>query len=222
MINIEETYNECIKYANQIKNDDLRKCCLEVLADHKEMLETRPATIDKHHHYYPGGLLFHSYCVTRNALGIAFWYPDNNIDLDLIIFGGLLHDIGKCYEHTPFDENGEAYYNENYAALFTHCYTGTHTVSNYLDKYNLEINFKNQALHMIGSHMNDFSDWGDITSAKMLEVVIINLGDAMDAKLEPAAPYINNAQKGDLYKIINAPIEYYKSLNPSYEDSKKR
>lgn len=37
---------------------------------------------------------------------------------------------------------------------------------------------------MIGCYMNKFSEWGALTPSKMLEVLIINYGDAMDAEIE--------------------------------------
>ncbi len=51
---------------------------------------------------------------------------------------------------------------------------------------------------------------------KMLEVIIINFADELDAYIEPAHQAIKHTNKGELYKINNAPREYYKSLNPFY------
>ena len=90
-------------------------------------------------------------------------------------------------------------------------------MENYLSKYNLNEEFKNQVLHMIGSHMNEFSEWGTLVLPKMLEVIIINFADNIDATLEPAHNAINQVTKGEKYRIINAPRDYYKSLNPNYK-----
>ena len=78
--------------------------------------------------------------------------------------------------------------------------------------------FKNQIIHMIGSHMK-YSEWGVLVLPKMLEVIIINYADGMDADLEPAHTILKNAEKGKKYKIGNAPREYYKSLNKYYEEN---
>lgn len=51
----------------------------------------------------------------------------------------------------------------------------------------------------------------------MLEVVIINFADKIDATLEPAHTVIQQVKKGEKYKIGNAPREYYKSLNLEYK-----
>ena len=52
----------------------------------------------------------------------------------------------------------------------------------------------------------------------MLEVIIINFADKIDATLEPAHNVINQAKTGEKYKICNAPRDYYKSLNTEYQD----
>lgn len=75
---------------------------------------------------------------------------------------------------------------------------------------------KNPVLHMIGSHMNEYSEWGALVLPKMLEVIIINYADSMDAYFEPAHTVIKNATPGQPYKIGNVPRDYYKSLNPYY------
>ena len=69
---------------------------------------------------------------------------------------------------------------------------------------------------MIGSHMNEYSEWGALVLPKMLEVIIINFADNIDAHIEPAHNKISSAKKGKLYKVGNAPRSYYKSLNPNY------
>ena len=73
---------------------------------------------------------------------------------------------------------------------------------------------------MIGSHMNEFSEWGALVLPKMLEVIILNFADNIDAHMEPAHNVLRQAKKGEIYKIGNAPRDYYKSLNPKYENIK--
>lgn len=213
-INLEEIFDNCMNFKERIKNPDLKECCEKILLDYKETLISKPATTGAHH-YFEGGLLYHIYCVTRNAITIMELYPDLEVDSDLVIFGALLHDIGKTKNYTNWNEMSEDL--GNGSKLLGHSYEGTHIVETYLEKYNLEENFKNQVLHMIGSHMSEFSEWGTLVLPKMLEVIIINFADKLDATLEPAHEIIKQTQKGVSYKIINAPREYYKSLNPEYK-----
>lgn len=213
---IDVYYNRCIEYIKMIKNPILKECCMKIYEDYKEKLINKPATSGSHH-YYKGGLLYHIYSVTRNAIAICDMYSELEVDMDLVIFGALLHDIGKTNDYNDFidDENYNANYG-NSAALLGHSYEGTHIVENYLNKYEIDEQFKNQVIHMIGSHMNEYSEWGALVLPKMLEVQIINFADNIDAHLEPVNYLIKNANKGQLYKVSNAPRPYYKSLNPYY------
>lgn len=154
-INLERIFVECVEYSNKIRNIDLRDCCQKILIDYKEKLIRKPATTGTNH-YFAGGLLYHTYCVTRNAITIIKLYPKLNVDSDLAIFGALLHDIGKTKNYT--DWSGKSEYDHNVTQLLMHSYEDTHLVENYLSEYKLDEEFKNQILHMIGGHMNEFSD----------------------------------------------------------------
>lgn len=213
-VDLEEIFYECMEYKNKIKNQNLKDCCEKILLDYKAKLINKPATTGNHH-YFKGGLLYHIYCVTRNAIAIMDLYPNLKVDSDLVIFGALLHDIGKTNNYTNWDEKSE--YLGNGSKFLGHSYQGTHIVENYLEKYNLEGNFKNQVLHMIGSHMNENSEYGALVSPKMLEVVIISFADKIDATIEPAQDVINETKRGEKYKIANETKDYYKSLNPEYK-----
>lgn len=77
-------------------------------------------------------------------------YPNLNIDIDLVLFGALLHDIGKTNEYNDFlEEENYIARKGNGAELLGHSYEGVHIVDNYLSKYDIEVEFKNQVLHMI-------------------------------------------------------------------------
>ena len=212
---LEEIYNKCIEYSNKIQNPILRDVAKRVYKDYKVQLINTPATPGSHH-YYAGGLLFHMYSVTRNAIGICDMYKELEVDKDLVIFGALVHDIGKCNDFNDFKDNNYEAVNGNSAALLGHSYEGTHIIENYLKDYEINEEFKNQVIHMVGSHMNEYSEWGALVLPKMLEVIIINYADSMDAYFEPAHKIIKDAKKGELYKIGNAPRPYYKSLNDYY------
>ena len=214
---LQEYYNNCIEYSNKIKNPILKKCCQEIYNDYKEKLLNKPATPGRHH-YFKGGLLYHIYCVTRNSYNIVQMYPNLNIDLDLIIFGALLHDIGKTSEYNDFSEDQNYIARKgNGAELLGHSYQGVHIVDNYLSKYDIEEKFKNQVLHMIGNHMKEFREEGIFVETKMLEVIIISFADNIDNYLEPASRVISDVKKGGTYEFPKAERPYYKSLNPYYE-----
>ena len=100
---LEKIYEECMDYSNKIKNQILKEVVQRIYKDYKERLMNKPATPGSHH-YFKGGLLYHIYCVTRNAIEICNMYPNLEVDKDLIIFGALVHDIGKCNDFNNFAE----------------------------------------------------------------------------------------------------------------------
>lgn len=215
---IQECYKNCIEYSKKIKNPILRECCQEIYNDYKEKLLNKPATPGRHH-YFKGGLLYHIYSVTRNSYNIAKMYPNLNLDIDLVLFGALLHDIGKTNEYNDFlEEENYIARKGNGAELLGHSYEGVHIVDNYISKYDIEVEFKNQVLHMIGNHMKEFREEGIFVETKMLEVIIISFADNIDNYLEPASRVIDNAKKGETYQFPKAERPYYKSLNPYYEE----
>lgn len=218
-IELESLYNGCMAFCERIKNSALKDCCKEIYADYKYKLINKPATGRNNHHAYKGGLLHHTYSVTKLAVKIAEEYSGINVDLDLVIFGALLHDIGKAVEFKDFNDitpDGDVYMT-NSARLLGHSYEGVSIVQSYLKNYDLDDEFKIQALHMIGSHMRGFSDWGTLVSPKMLEVIIINHADSIDAELENFRAGINNAKAGEIYCDNTGNGKLYKSLNPKYK-----
>ncbi len=216
-IDAKKLYEECLTFSEKIKNPILRECAQKIYADYEQKLINKPATPGSHH-YFKGGLISHIHGVTKNAIAICELYPELAVDIDLVVFGALLHDIGKTNDYADFTDNAD--YNPNLgngALLLGHSYEGAHIVETYLSNYDINPLFKNQALHMIGSHMNDFSDWGTLVRPKMLEVLIINFADKIDADLEPAHEVLSNATPGEAYKIRNQDASFYKSLNEYYK-----
>ena len=51
----------------------------------------------------------------------------------------------------------------------------------------------------------------------MLEVIVINYGDSMDATLDGTRNGINNSKNSELYFNENQTIKFYKSANPYYD-----
>ena len=91
------------KLIADIKREDLRKFVEAVFFTHNlwDKVTLWPAAISLHH-AYTGGLLEHSVSVALGAKGIASHYADFKIpvNMDLVIAGALLHDIGKTEAYT--------------------------------------------------------------------------------------------------------------------------
>ena len=87
--------------ADSIQDPGLKKLVRAFCVDDPVMvrrIKEHPAAKNIHHGYI-GGLLEHMVSVTTLALSLKQQYTD--LDRDLLVAGGLLHDIGKLVELEP-------------------------------------------------------------------------------------------------------------------------
>lgn len=95
----------------QIKDDALRQKCVEAWAyalshsSFTSITQIAPSGNPDVNEAKRGDQTDHLRGVTRMALAIAqemqSIYPELNIDMDVILAGGLLHDVGKAWEFDP-------------------------------------------------------------------------------------------------------------------------
>ena len=138
--------------------------------------------------------------VTKNAYNIGITYGDK-VDMDLILFGAILHDIGKTKIFDKWSEENEIKSNLNYSYLLVdHVYLGEALVEKYLDKENISEKLKYQALHIIATHM-------DTMEKHMAEAYIVSYADSIDADVENIISY----QRNTINPILNTYI--YESVN---------
>ncbi|MCL2228994.1 MAG: HD domain-containing protein [Firmicutes bacterium] len=209
--NAKETFGECLAIAQTIKHPVLKTVCLEILNRYEKDLSQKPATSDNHHSF-KGGLLYHTHCVAKGSLTICDLFPQLAIDRDLVVFGALLHDIGKVYDY-EFKQSAQRVGNNS--VMLGHSYRGTFIVETELNKHKLDDDFKHQVLHVIACHMKEFANHGGaLVLPKMKEVMIINFADHMSSYFEPAIDVLPKKQKGGTYQTSKTPHDFYKSLNP--------
>ena len=92
-----QMFEEVKETVGRIENSQLKALVGEFLADTglMEKFCNAPAAM-KMHHDYIGGLLEHTHNMLRVAVAILPLYPD--VQLDLVLAGIFLHDIGKTEE----------------------------------------------------------------------------------------------------------------------------
>ncbi|MCI9234029.1 MAG: HD domain-containing protein [Bacilli bacterium] len=209
-VNLEAIYEQCIKLSHQIKNPILKECCERILHDYQDAIMRKPASLGNYH-YFRGGLLCHMYCVTKNALSIMDLYTKLKVDSDLIIFGALLHDIGKATEYTDFMHNQAGYISNDFE-LLGQSYKSMHIIESYLSKFSLDVEFKSQILHIIrATHEEE-------NVSKMLEAIIVQYADKLDKKMSSISLMFNKAKKGAQF-ALNENEQVYKSLNEQYANT---
>lgn len=205
----EDTFLGLLDYAEKIKNNSLKKVCIQILKDYKEALFCRGAGHDgiegqpfaRTHQCFDGGLLDHLYHVAKHAYQIGLTYQEK-VDMDLILFGAILHDIGKVKIFDKWNEEGNIKSNLNYSYLLVdHVYIGQRIIEEYLNKENFSEKFKYQILHIIATHM-------DTMEKHMAEAYIVSYADSIDADVENIISYPRNSINPVCQKY------YYESDNP--------
>ncbi len=95
-MDIDAMWEELLETVNRsIVREELKTLLLSILENHAESFREAPAAL-LYHHAYMGGLLEHTLMVLRSVLA---WYEwERKGDLDVMIAGAILHDVGKIRE----------------------------------------------------------------------------------------------------------------------------
>ena len=143
---------------------------------------TKPAAIGVHHNYV-GGLLQHTLEVVTIALAQSVALESMagmSIDMDLLMAGALLHDLGKI---RTYEFQGAAIEMTTEGKLLEHITMGTHMILSYETDNSCELyNRKVQKLaHCVAAH-HGCLEWGSPVLAMMPEAMLIHYADQISAK----------------------------------------
>lgn len=172
-----------------MKNPHLRGLAESFFADQAfmELLKRAPAgkTI---HHPYLGGLLEHTLSLLKLILKVVENYQ--GIDVDLLLMGGFLHDIGKVYEFS-FDRAVE--YTDQ-GQLLGHLVMEIEIVN---EKIKAIPDFPEELAvlvkHMIVSHHGSL-EFGSPKLPQTLEAVILHYLDDLDGKIQSIQSLLEREQ----------------------------
>ena len=178
--NIEEMYRSILGYIERISNPYIKKLAESFFKDDKDFV----ARFKKHsaaksvHHGFIGGLLEHTLGVVNLCNYIADYYE--GINRDVLIVGGLFHDIGKLDELSPFPEND--YTDEG--QLLGHIIIGTQKVSAKIATIpGFPKKLEGEILHCILSHHGEL-EYGSPKKPATMEALALSYADNTDAKLQ--------------------------------------
>jgi len=142
-----------------------------------DLYKSVPAAV-MYHQAYVRGLLEHSVQVARHALAVARVIP--NMNIPLVIFGALFHDIGKCKSFT-IDDIGLASSVSESGALLGHLVMG----ATYIPAVFRRILSEDKRIllaHICVSHHGRL-EWGSAITPMFKEAQIIHEADYIDSKL---------------------------------------
>jgi len=186
---LDEMFAAILGYAAQVKTPCLAALLASFLEDEGIAALFRRAPAAKgFHHIYIGGLLEHTLSVVRLLDRAAAHYQ--GIDRDLLITGGILHDIGKIHEFS-FDRIVEY---SDAGRLIGHIVMGVEMIDRKIAAIpDFPEQMAMELRHLILSH-HGVLEYGSPKRPKTLEALIVHYMDDLDAKVNAFQETIREAR----------------------------
>lgn len=182
-----------------VKNRYFLSILENLLLNNEKFFEWPAAT--RVHHNYPGGLAEHSLNVCKNAISQWEIYKGQNIDIEILVTGALLHDIGKLDE---YKKDGSR---TVYGDLIPHSVSGYERITNFAIQNNMPIDTDVNLIalkHIILSHHGDL-EFGASVKPAILEAIIIHNADKDDSSVNGInKELINTAIGKETEKLLAA------------------
>jgi 3'-5' exoribonuclease len=155
------------------------------------------------HHVYIGGLLEHTLSVIRLLDQVTKHYQ--GINRDLLITGGILHDIGKIYEYTydrMFDYSDEG-------RLIGHIVIGLEMLDERIGAVGgFPTQLAMELRHLILSH-HGTQEFGSPKRPKTLEALIVHFIDDLDAKVNAFQEFIQESDDNSHWTPFHKLLERF-------------
>lgn len=184
----------------EIAPGPLREIVERILHENREVLLRLPAATHNHHAYV-GGFLEHVLSVSETCAHFAEKYarlfPDLTppLDTELVVAGGVLHDIGKLreLELTPL---GAAYTPSG--TLIGHMLQGRDILREAAQGSGLPEDRLLRLEHIIVSHQR-LPEWGAPKPPMTVEAMLVHYADDSDAKVNMMARVIDSHSTDDCF-----------------------
>jgi len=170
-----QMWKDLTVYIKKINNKYLKMLVSSIYKEYESQLLTHPASVVMHHNYR-SGLLEHTLSMVQIGTSLAIHYE---VDIDLLMTGVFLHDIGKVKEITS---ELEASYSDE-GNLIGHIVLGRDIAVNAANKIKgFPPDLLQKVEHLILSHQGQY-DWQSPKKPKFMEALLLHLIDNMDAKM---------------------------------------
>ncbi len=185
---IDVMFADLMAFVEQIETPCLRELLHLFFHDGEVAQLFRKAPAAKSfHHVYIGGLLEHTLSVIRLLDQVTKHYQ--GINRDLLITGGMLHDIGKIYEYTydtMFDYSDEG-------RLIGHIVIGLEMLDERIGAVEgFPTQLAMELRHLILSH-HGTQEFGSPKRPKTPEALIVHFIDDLDAKVNAFQEFIQES-----------------------------
>ena len=167
-----------------MEDADLRNLADCFLTDEAfiEQFRSAPAGV-KNHHAYKGGLLEHVLSLMEVCLVVGPKYPA--VNLDLLLIGAFLHDVGKIHELTYKADLGYS----TSGQLLGHLVQGVAIIDKKIAEVEAQTgtsfpeDLSNRVRHMIVSHHGSH-EFGSPKVPMTLEAITLHFLDSLDARIQ--------------------------------------
>jgi 3'-5' exoribonuclease len=185
----EEMFGELQTFVAMIRDDSLRQLIDSIVNDAavSDRLRTAPAAL-KIHHAFRSGLLEH--IVSLCSLAVALTAHYQRLNLDWLIAGAVLHDLGKIDTLTS---NGVRFDYTTRGQLIEHVTLGLEILERHASRLpDLPLELKTVLQHLIVSHHGDL-DKGALRRPMLPEAFALSILDLLDARMEQVFRTIDTA-----------------------------
>jgi 3'-5' exoribonuclease len=210
---IDQMFQSMIEVTGQIKNPYLRELLEHFWADEGFVKKFKWAPASKWlHHSHLGGLLEHTLSLTKLVQKITELYE--GLDIDLLLAGAILHDLGKVDElsyQRSFDYSDEG-------RLLGHIILGIEKVEDKINQINdfpkdLSVLIK----HLLLSHHGQYV-WGSPKRPMTLEAVMLHFIDDLDAKMNGIKQFMKTqVPEGSRWSAYHRTFEQYFYMTTPWE-----
>ena len=178
--NIDEIYQELMKYMKKIKNPFLLKLAESFFVENEAFIRLfkNHSAAKSVHHGFVGGLLEHTLSVVK----LCDFYADqyDYLNRDLLITAAMFHDIGKTKELSAFPAND---YTDD-GQLLGHIVIGVELVGLGIRRIpDFPKRLASELKHCIVAHHGEL-EYGSPKKPALAEAAALNFADNTDARME--------------------------------------
>jgi 3'-5' exoribonuclease len=191
---VEKLWSELVDTVGKIEEPMTKFVAEELLLKHSDIIDgfkKAPAARGLHNAWY-GGLLEHVWSMLRLAYPVVQHYQKHycdKISLDKVLFGVLVHDMGKILE---YDYSKPSFSFTMIGILTNHIVLGPAWIYEASNRWLKEVaknedlaHFKKERahlMHLVASHHNT-NEWGSPVQPASIEAIILHHIDNIDSKV---------------------------------------
>lgn len=195
---VQNAYQMVLQMCEDIKHTHIGKLTVNILNHYWNNFIKYPAA-SSFHHKYMGGLLVHTCCVAELCIqsGTFYnnWYGDDTVNINLLICGALLHDIGKLNELKLDGTVGNVEYSTD-SYLMNHITSGMLMIQEEATRMNIQDRQEvKELIHLIASHHGRL-EWGSPIETHCIEADILSFSDQTDAGVSRRIDINNSMDRG--------------------------